>query len=63
MNTSSKYHSNSQVYDLIATNFSKNNDILETIAKLSCEEKILLEEKRLQEWRKNLKRIRARSVD
>jgi hypothetical protein len=63
MNTSSKYKSNFQAYDFMATNFSTKNGILETIAKLSHEEKVHLDEKRLQEWRKNLKRIRERSID
>jgi hypothetical protein len=61
MNTSSKYKSNNQAYDFLSTNFSKNNGILETIAKLCREEKAVLEEKNLQEWRKNLKIIRERS--
>ena len=40
------------------TNYSQTNGILETVAKLSREEKARLDKENLQEWRKNLKLIR-----
>ena len=61
MNTSSRYKSNFQSYDLMPTNYSQTNGILETVAKLGREEKARLDKEKLQEWRKNLKQVRERS--
>jgi hypothetical protein len=62
MNTSSRYKSNSQTYDFMPTNYSQANGILETVAKLSREEKARLDNENLQEWRKNLKLTRERKI-
>jgi hypothetical protein len=62
MNTpSSRYKSNFQAYEYMATNFSETNGIFDTIAKLNREEKAYIEDEMLLEWRKNLKLVRERS--
>jgi len=63
MNSSSRYKSNFQSYDFMATNFSQPEIISETITKLNLEVKELLEEEKLREWRKNLKLIRELSIN
>jgi hypothetical protein len=62
MTSSLSYNSNSQLNGIATKNISQENGIIESIAKLSRKENALLEEVNLQEWRKNLKLVRERSL-
>ena len=53
--------SKSKIYEIKTKKLSQENGFEDSIAKLSREENALLEEVNLQEWRKNLMIVRARS--
>jgi hypothetical protein len=61
MNSSFRPASKLKSYEIKTKNLSQANGFEDSIAKLSREETALLEEVNLQEWRKNLMIVRARS--